>query len=148
MKIYKKILVVMTILLSSAAFAADENSLPAVNGYDVVAYHTQNKAVRGTGWNVASYKGKNYLFSSKENKVLFEKNPAKYVPVYNGWCAFGVALKKKFHPDPTVFEVVDGKLYLNLDKKIQKKWSKDKKANIKKADGYWNAIESKSSASL
>jgi hypothetical protein len=39
--------------------------------------------------------------------------------------------------DPTIYasdEIVDGKLYLNLDKDIQKKWEKDIPGYIMKAD--------------
>ena len=138
----------LSTLLGSTVFAADEDSLPAVSGYDVVAYHTQNKAVKGNGWHVASYQGQNYLFSSKENKKMFERSPSKYVPAYNGWCAFGVAVKKKFYADPTVFEIVDGVLYLNLDTKIQKDWAKEKTTNISKANKNWKLIANKAMGKL
>jgi hypothetical protein len=38
---------------------------------------------------------------------------------------------------------VDGKLYLNFNKKIRKKWSKDIPGNIRKADRNWPGILSK-----
>jgi len=133
----------LSTLLGNTAFAADEDSLPAVSGYDVVAYHTKNKAVKGSGWHVASHEGQNYLFSSKRNKRKIEKKPSKYVPAYNGWCAYGVAVKKKFYADPEIFEVVDGTLYLNLDKKIQKDWVEKKIDNISKANKNWKIIADK-----
>ena len=39
--------------------------------------------------------------------------------------------------DPQAWEIVDGKLYLNLNKDIQKTWAKDKIGNIEKADDNW-----------
>jgi YHS domain-containing protein len=134
--------------LGSFAFASDDHPAPAIGGFDPVAYFTVHQAVRGSGFHVANHEGVSYLFASKENKELFEKNPQKYVPQFNGWCAYGVSLKKKFHADPTIFAVVDGKLYLNLDKEIQKTWEKEKEKNIKKAHNNWSNIKSKDMTSL
>ena len=48
---------------------------------------------------------------------------------------------KKFYGDPTIYEVVDGKLYLNLDAKIQQLWAKDKSQNIAEAHKLWSSIK-------
>lgn len=140
----KKIIVLITLVLftTTPAFAADDFSLPAVGGYDLVSYFTTNAAVRGSGFHAAQYEGQSYLFSSKENQEMFEKNPTKYLPQFGGWCAYGASVGKKFHVDPTVFEVVDGKLYLNLNKEIQEKWNSDKANNIKIAHQKWDSIKS------
>lgn len=50
---------------------------------------------------------------------MFEVNPQKYLPAYGGYCAYGLGVGKKFVADPEVWKIVDGKLYLNLDKGIQ-----------------------------
>ena len=42
--------------------------------------------------------------------------------------------------DPDVWEVVDGRLYLNLDNKIKGLWVKDIPGNIKKAEAAWPKI--------
>ena len=55
--------------------------------------------------NVAVHDGATYQFSSKSNKEIFEANPEKYVPAYNGYCAFGVSVGKKFIGDPEVWRV-------------------------------------------
>ena len=39
--------------------------------------------------------------------------------------------------DPNAWEIVDGKLYLNLNMDIQRTWTQDKINNIKKADTNW-----------
>jgi len=56
---------------------------------------------------------------------MFEANPEKYIPAYGGYCAYGVAVGNKFIADPELWMIEDGKLYLNLDTDIQKKWLKD-----------------------
>ena len=118
------------------------------DGYDVVSYFTESEAVRGNGKYTYVNDGVTYLFSSGENKNAFAENPAKYLPAYGGYCAYGVAVGKKFYGDPEVWEIVDGTLYLNLDKDIQMEWSKDKPGNIRKADTNWKNIMGKSPGEL
>jgi hypothetical protein len=43
--------------------------------------------------------------------------------------------------DPEAWKIVDGKLYLNLSRKIHKKWSKDIPGNIVKGDRNWPGIK-------
>ncbi|MBL8468002.1 hypothetical protein [Methyloversatilis discipulorum] len=47
-----------------------------------------------------------------------------------------------------MYDVVDGKLYFNLDSKIRGLWSADVKGPIGKADTSWKTIGSKPAASL
>lgn len=126
---------------TSLATSADKYDLPAVGGYDVVSYHEGTVPLRGSGYHAANHEGVVYLFASEENKAIFEAAPSKYLPAYNGFCAYGVAVGKKFHTDPTVYEIVDGTLYLNLDRGIQKEWSKDVPGNIAKADENWKSLK-------
>jgi len=146
-------LLVISVLMSSLALAERElpvalHSTPAVQGYDVVSYHTAKRPLRGSGHLVTSYKGATYMFSSVENLETFKSDPEKYVPAYNGYCAFGVALGKKFIGDPEIWRVVDGTLYLNLDANIQDRWLEDVPGQIKTADTNWKTIATKSPESL
>lgn len=43
--------------------------------------------------------------------------------------------------DPQAWEILDGKLYLNLNKEVQLQWQKDKISNIMKADKNWPGIK-------
>src|SRR5690606_23466638 len=113
-------------------------------GYDLVSYHKGEKPVRGDGKNVVVIDGTTYLFASEENKKAFERDPERYLPAYGGYCAFGVAINKKFVGDPEVWKIVDGTLYLNLDKNIQSNWNQDIQGNITKADWNWTGIKDKS----
>ncbi|MGH7850866.1 MAG: YHS domain-containing (seleno)protein, partial [Thermodesulfobacteriota bacterium] len=128
----------------SRAGDGTEVATVGVGGYDPVSYFTGPKPVRGNGRYTAEYQGVTYLFANETDKTAFEKEPAKYLPAFGGYCAYGVAKGKKFWGDPEVWEIVDGTLYLNLDKSIQQEWDKDKPGYIKKADGNWGAIKDKS----
>lgn len=106
-----------------------------------MSYHQESGPVRGTGFQAATHNGVTYLFANEANKAAFEANPEKYLPAYNGFCAYGVSLGKKFNTDPEVYEIVNGTLYLNLDKDIQGKWAEDVKGNIAKADQNWKKLK-------
>ena len=125
-----------------------ENSTTGVLGYDLVSYHTEGKAVRGDGNNLVVVDGVTYLFTSEENKNAFEKDPQKYLPAYGGYCAYGVSVGKKFVGDPEAWKIVDGTLYLNLDKDIQKIWFEDIPGNIQKAEQNWPQIKDKDPSEL
>ena len=150
MKIKQTLLALITLIsFAGAAVAADyQHSTPAVQGYDVVSYHTGKRPVRGNGNYVATHDGATYQFSSKANMETFQTNPSKYIPAYNGYCAFGVSVSKKFIGDPEVWRIVDGKLYLNLDTGIQSEWLKDVPGRIKTANSEWGKVKDKDPASL
>lgn len=109
----------------------------AVHGFDVVAYQTEKRAVEGDVSYSTTHEGSTYRFASKANLGLFKANPAKYVPAYGGYCAYGVSVGAKFDGDPRYWKVVDGKLYLNLDRAIQKAFNADVAGAISKADTNW-----------
>lgn len=83
------------------------------------------------------------MFANKKNRKMFEANPEKYIPAYGGYCAYGVAVGNKFIADPELWMIEDGKLYLNLDTDIQKKWLKDIAGYIDKANSNWMKIRNK-----
>lgn len=142
------IVTIFSALTASMAFASHEASTVAAGGYDVVTYFDNKRPVRGTGHFVSEYDGATYLFSTPTNKKKFDRNPAKYAPAYNGYCAYGVSVGKKFVGDPEVYRVVDGVLYLNLDANVQDLWLKDTDKYIKKANKQWPTIEDKAPSQL
>ena len=152
----KKFKPVLLALLASALVATAGLALAAttahstvgVGGYDLVSYRTGEKPLRGNGNHVAVHDGVTYLFVSDSNKDKFEKSPDNYLPAYGGYCAYGVAVGKKFVGDPDVWEIVDGKLYVNLDNKIKGLWVKDIPGNITKANNNWPRIQHKDPSEL
>lgn len=153
MKMMKTVLgsvfAVFMAIMTTPAWAVDvTHSTPGISGYDPVAYFTEGRPVKGSGYHVAEYQGVTYAFASKEHQRMFESNPAKYVPAYGGYCAYGVAVGKKFVSDPEAWKIVQGRLYLNLDKDIQSKWAKDIPGYIKKSEANWKEIKDKAPSDL
>jgi hypothetical protein len=120
----------------------------AVHGHDVVAYFRGNGPTLGSDKYALVYEGGTYRFADQANLDAFKASPEKYVPAYGGFCAYGVALGKKFDGDPRYWKIVDGKLYLNLNGDIQSTWSKDIPANIGKAPTNWAKIRTVAAARL
>src|SRR5258706_7352389 len=60
----------------------------AIEGYDPVAYFTDNKSEKGTAKFKSTYEGAKYLFASAEHKAIFDLNPEKYAPAYGGYCGY------------------------------------------------------------
>ena len=112
-----------------------------LRGYDPVADFKAGKPVKGDASITVKNAGAEYRFSSQENKALFVANPAKYLPEYGGFCAYGAAVNYKVDGDPKVWNIVDGKLYLNINRSVDKTWSSDKKSYIKKANRNWTKLK-------
>lgn len=116
----------------------------AIQGYDPVAYFTQNKAIKGNKQMSGTVDGVTYYFSSAVNKNLFFRNPKAYEPQYGGWCAYAMgAANEKVAIDPETFKVIDGKLFLFYHSWVNNtltKWNKDEKNLRSRADANWTKI--------
>ena len=142
MKNFKAIHTLVLVAILALPFSIHaETSVVGVQGYDLVSYHQDKGPVKGSGFHATGHEGTTYIFKDEANLKAFKANPDKYLPQYGGFCAYGAALGKKFVVDPTVYKVIDGKLYLNLNNDIAKKWNEDLEGNIKKADDHWKNIK-------
>ena len=140
------IILALVSLVVSTASAADpvyKKSGKALNGYDAVAYHTQSKAVEGSKSYTYNWKGAVWQFSSEANLDAFKGDPGKYAPVYGGYCAWAVADGKLVKSDPKIFDIHDGKLYMNYSTKTQKQWQDDREGMIKRGDSKFTKLIAK-----
>lgn len=127
----------------------------AASGYDVVAYfdlkqnavgQDQPAAVAGKSSITAEHNGQTWAFSSEKNKKRFLKNPEAYTPQYDGHCAYGVAVGGKVPGNPTLWRIVDGKLYFNITKDVVGFWEEDIPGHIKKSTKNWGGLEPQAAA--
>ena len=101
------------VLFGSTA-RGDEPRL-SISGYDPVAYFTDGRPVRGKADFEYVWRKLRWRFASGEHRDLFVKDPQRYAPQYDGYCAMGVAVEAAAHKDtvdPEAWAIVDGKLYL------------------------------------
>jgi YHS domain-containing protein len=119
------------------------NSNGAVDGYDVVAYFTDRMAVKGQPEFSYEWMKTTWYFSSAENRDAFRRSPEIYAPQYGGYCAYGTAEGHKAPTDPQAWAIVDGKLFLNYNKDVQKLWKENQEELIEKADMQWQTLRDK-----
>jgi YHS domain-containing protein len=112
----------------------------AVGGYDAVAYFKDNKPVKGSPAFTFDYKGAKWQFASADNLATFKANPTAYAPQYGGYCAWAVSQGYTASGDPLVWNIVNGRLFLNYDKSVQATWSKDIPGHIVRADKNWPGV--------
>lgn len=145
----KKLLFLLVLSLALPVFAQTKNILNldrdgvAIQGYDPVAFFTDHKPVKGDPEYVVKHAGAVYFFASKEHRDLFKENPARYEPMFGGYCAYGVSRNKLVEIDVDAFQVVDGKLLLQYSKSIRDTFNKDAAANLAKADANWPGLIAK-----
>jgi enamine deaminase RidA (YjgF/YER057c/UK114 family) len=133
-------------LLFTALFAStargDEPRL-SISGYDPVAYFTDGKPVPGKAEFEYVWHKSRWRFASGEHRDLFIKDPQRYAPQYDGYCAMGAsfdALAHKDTVDPEAWTIVDGKLYLVHNSYWLEKWREKAKEHIKQADKDWHVV--------
>ncbi|MGB3296485.1 MAG: YHS domain-containing (seleno)protein [Phormidesmis sp.] len=113
----------------------------AIQGADPVAYFTQSAYVPGSAEYTYDWNGVTWQFASAENRDQFASAPEEYAPQYGGFCAWAVAAKNVLVAvDPNAWSVVDDKLYLNANKKVQSTWQKDQPGFIVQANENWPTL--------
>ena len=112
----------------------------AIDGTDAVAYFTEGRPVAGRPEHALVWRGATWRFSSEENRAAFEADPERYAPQYGGWCAWAVAEGYTASTVPEAWEIVDGKLYLNFSRGVQRRWARDIPGNIARADANWPRV--------
>jgi len=133
-----KTLIIGALSLAGFVFAEAE-----IGGYCPVCYLSAGKAVKGTEEFKSEYKGGTYLFVSEQAKSAFDATPEKFLPMYGGYCAYGISLGKKFEVNPDYFAVVNGMIYLNSGKEAQAAFDKNPEAVIEKANAEWAKLMKK-----
>jgi enamine deaminase RidA (YjgF/YER057c/UK114 family) len=131
-----------TTWFASTAQAADEPKL-SISGYDPVAYFTDGKPVPGNPEFQYVWRKLRWQFASGEHRDLFIKDPQRYAPQYDGYCAMGAADPAAAHKDtvdPNAWAIVDGKLYLVHTRYWLEQWRQKAEEYIKQADKEWQTI--------
>ncbi|MCX6596652.1 MAG: hypothetical protein NTV70_09830 [Acidobacteria bacterium] len=109
----------------------------ALKGYDTVAYFQAKAPVKGVPEFTHSWKGATWQFSSAANRDAFAKNPEQYAPQYGGYCAWAVSNNYTAPVDPLAWKIIEGKLYLNYNTAVQKKWEDGVLKRIEQATTNW-----------
>jgi enamine deaminase RidA (YjgF/YER057c/UK114 family) len=115
----------------------------SISGYDTVAYFTDGKPVQGKPEFEYLWHKLRWRFANGEHRDLFVKDPNRYAPQYDGYCAMGTSNEAEAHKDtvdPEAWAIVDGKLYLTHNQYWLQVWREKAEEYIKRADASWQAV--------
>ena len=115
----------------------------ALRGYDAVAYWTSGQPTQGSTSLEHRWKDAVWRFSTAANRDQFAKDPARYVPEFGGYCAYAVSRGYTADIDPNAWRIVDGRLYLNYSKRVQKLWEENVPGNIARGRQNWPGVLAK-----
>lgn len=115
----------------------------ALQGYDPVAFFTDQKPVKGDAQFPLRHDRALYLFATKAHRDAFKAEPAKYTPAFGGYCAFGVSKGKLVGVDVEAFQIVDGRLLLQYSKGVRDDFNRDPRGNLERANTQWPRLVEK-----
>jgi len=109
--------------LPAATLAQDE--APALKGHDPVAYFVDGRPVKGSPSISYDFDDSRYQFAKPKHRELFAADPDRYAPQFAGLCTVGMAMGMKAEADPSVWKIVDGKLYVFSSVQAREKADRD-----------------------
>lgn len=97
----------------------------AMEEYDVVSYYSLKEPVLGTKEFSVEWNNATWLFENQNNANKFENDPEKYAPEFGGYCGYAVSTGFTASPDPLVYTINKGNLYLFSETKVKTEFFAD-----------------------
>jgi YHS domain-containing protein len=119
------------------AVAEGDESRLLLKGADVVAYFVDNKYQAGLAQFSSRHEGVSFRFASAEHKALFDRQPAKYLPEFGGYCANGITYGIPWGGDADTWKMIGGKLYIFGGQASKDAFELEQKRNLALAESYW-----------
>lgn len=132
-------------LLQAVPPAAAQTQAPpdlrlVLKGFDPVAYFTAGKPTPGKPEYETVFDEGRYRFSSAGNMSLFRGDPEKYAPQFAGACTNGLAKGVKLEADPTLWRIIDGKLFVFTGRSVPRVMDSHPNRVISKARENWKVL--------
>ena len=112
----------------------------AIHGTDPVAYFTEGRPVAGSAAHAVQWDGATWHFASAENAATFPADPARHAPAYGGYCAWAAAQGYLADTDPEAWTIHGGRLFLNANRRIKRRFERDIPGFARTADANWPAL--------
>jgi YHS domain-containing protein len=112
----------------------------AIGGTDPVAYFTQGAPVQGDAAFAADWMGARWTFASTDNRDTFLAEPERYAPAFGGYCAWAAAQGYVAPTVPEAWSIHEGRLYLNANLRIRRRWEQRLPTIIAEAEANWPGI--------
>lgn len=108
----------------------------ALSGYDPVSYFLPGGPQPGSARFEADWDGRVWRFALEANRAAFRRDPGIYAPRLGGFDAAAILERRLVDADPTVFALIDGRLYLFRDTARRSRFVADP-GLARKAEEIW-----------
>ncbi|MDX2130527.1 MAG: YHS domain-containing (seleno)protein [Planctomycetota bacterium] len=115
----------------------------ALEGYDPTAYILDGKPRKGDPALARSFQGAMYYFVHAEHKNAFEKDPARFVPQFGGFCGYAASINKVSPVNPEIWQIVDGRVVLQHTPEAYRLFNENVRGNYAKAEKNWPGLSSR-----
>ena len=112
-----------------------------LKGYDPVAYFTLSTPTPGLAEYEVVYDGVRYHFANARHRDLFRANPEKYLPQFGGNCANNMANGVRRDSDPTIWVIVNDKLYVFAGAPGADRFRREGETAALKAVANWRTLK-------
>lgn len=109
----------------------------AIRGYDPVAYHRLGRPAVGDARFTHGWRGATWRFINAAHRDAFAADAERFAPAYGGFCAWAVSEGYTAPVDPLAWAIVEGRLYLNFNRAVHRRWQGDVPGHIARADRNW-----------
>ncbi len=108
-----------------------------LDGHDMVAYFTPGRHAMGSPQFKSVHQGVTFYFASAAHQAMFDREPAKYLPQYGGFCANGIVYGIPWGGDADAWVIDGGKLYVFGGAGSKAAFLLNIPGNKALADKYW-----------
>jgi hypothetical protein len=140
MNLFVKSALVISVFLGGWAHAGaflEENGV-ALARFDPLSYFSPDRQlIYGDQQRAFDYKGSKFYFITNAHLDAFKADPEHFAPQFGGYDAYAASQGSKVVPNPRVFIIHDGKLYLFRDRESLRRWKEDAAGNIERANQTW-----------
>ena len=112
----------------------------AILGYDPVAYFTVSEPTKGTQDDLHEWLDAKWLFANTSHRELFMSDPEKYAPQFGGNCTEGLANGFRDSVDPTVWTIIEGRLYLFQNRETLDEFNENPTLRLAAAEASWRRL--------
>jgi YHS domain-containing protein len=112
-----------------------------LKGYDPVAYFTLATATPGLAEYDYVHDGVRYFFANARHRDMFRANPDRYAPQFGGSCAMNMANGVKRESDPTIWVIINDRLYVFAGTGGAERFRQEATAAAVKATANWSKLK-------
>lgn len=131
----------MTLAIPAVAQTAQTAMRLGLKGYDPVAYFTLASPTPGIVEFELVYDGVRYRFANARHRDMFKASPEKYAPQFGGLCAMTLANGSRREPDPTIWLIANGNLYVFSGAAGQERFRLEAEVQALRATANWNTLK-------